>query len=209
MRSGSAPVPVAFGGGSLRHRHPDGLACKLPQDSPIGVRGARKLPVPGSARRSGRPPSDLRVAHRSNRWPCASSTTGPCPFDPNLVSQGIPPDDQVTLNDNIYGPLQGTPRPPGRLRPRRWPRPRSGSTRGCAASACPAVGSGPGAARPGRYGGPSAYTTGAGRAVGGSRHPMTPLATGQYATPDGNVFRQTDLVTQNGQRSWKDLLPTT
>ena len=34
-------------------------------------------------------------------------------------------------------------------------------------------------------------------------------ATGQYATPDGNVFRQTDLVQTHGDRSWKDLLPTT
>ena len=33
--------------------------------------------------------------------------------------------------------------------------------------------------------------------------------TGQYATPDGNVFRQTDLVQSGGERSWKDLLPTT
>ena len=33
--------------------------------------------------------------------------------------------------------------------------------------------------------------------------------TGQYATPDGNVFRQSDLVKPGGERSWKDLLPTT
>ncbi|HRD13614.1 MAG TPA: virulence factor Mce, partial [Mycobacterium sp.] len=54
---------------------------------------------------------------------------------------------------------------------------------------------------------PSAYTAGAG---GPSVAVATyDPATGQYATPDGNVFRQTDLVTQGGQRSWKDLLPTT
>ena len=34
-------------------------------------------------------------------------------------------------------------------------------------------------------------------------------ATGQYATPDGKVFRQSDLVKPGGERSWKDLLPTT
>ncbi len=39
--------------------------------------------------------------------------TGPYPLDPNLISQGIPPDDRTTFNDNIYGPLEGTPRPPG------------------------------------------------------------------------------------------------
>ena len=38
---------------------------------------------------------------------------GPYPFDPNLISQGIPPDDRVTFNEQIYGPLEGTPMPPG------------------------------------------------------------------------------------------------
>jgi hypothetical protein len=32
--------------------------------------------------------------------------------------------------------------------------------------------------------------------------------TGQFATPDGNVARQTDLATGAGQRTWTDLLPT-
>ena len=32
--------------------------------------------------------------------------------------------------------------------------------------------------------------------------------TGQYATPDGKVYRQSDLVTPAGARSWKDLFPT-
>jgi hypothetical protein len=31
--------------------------------------------------------------------------------------------------------------------------------------------------------------------------------TGQYATPDGQVYRQSDLVTHAGARSWKDLFP--
>jgi len=38
---------------------------------------------------------------------------GPYPFDPNLLAQGIPPDDRVTFQENIYGPLEGTPLPPG------------------------------------------------------------------------------------------------
>ncbi len=33
--------------------------------------------------------------------------------------------------------------------------------------------------------------------------------TGQYATPDGNVYRQSDLVNPGVARSWKDLMPTT
>jgi hypothetical protein len=32
--------------------------------------------------------------------------------------------------------------------------------------------------------------------------------TGQFATPDGGVYRQTDLVPQSGEHSWEDLLPT-
>jgi hypothetical protein len=32
-------------------------------------------------------------------------------------------------------------------------------------------------------------------------------ATGQFATPDGSVARQTDVVAQGGERSWTDMLP--
>jgi hypothetical protein len=32
--------------------------------------------------------------------------------------------------------------------------------------------------------------------------------TGQFATPDGTVARQTDVVAGDGQRAWTDLLPT-
>jgi phospholipid/cholesterol/gamma-HCH transport system substrate-binding protein len=38
---------------------------------------------------------------------------GPSPLDPNLLSQGVPPDDRVTVNDRLFGPLEGTPLPPG------------------------------------------------------------------------------------------------
>jgi hypothetical protein len=37
---------------------------------------------------------------------------GPYPFDPNLISQGVPPDDRITANDHIFGPVEGTPLPP-------------------------------------------------------------------------------------------------
>jgi hypothetical protein len=37
---------------------------------------------------------------------------GPYPLDPNLIAQGIPPDDRVDFNDRIHAPLQGTPLPP-------------------------------------------------------------------------------------------------
>ena len=38
---------------------------------------------------------------------------GPSPLDPNLLSQGIPPDDRVTSDKRIFGPVEGTPLPPG------------------------------------------------------------------------------------------------
>ena len=38
---------------------------------------------------------------------------GPYPFDPNLIAQGVPPDDRVDFNDRIYAPIEGTPLPPG------------------------------------------------------------------------------------------------
>src|SRR5436309_11593404 len=38
---------------------------------------------------------------------------GPYPFDPNLIAQGVPPDDRVDFGDRIFAPLEGTPMPPG------------------------------------------------------------------------------------------------
>ena len=38
---------------------------------------------------------------------------GPYPFDPNLIAQGVPPDDRVDFNERIYAPVEGTPLPPG------------------------------------------------------------------------------------------------
>ncbi|OBA85129.1 hypothetical protein A5633_13120 [Mycolicibacterium elephantis] len=40
-------------------------------------------------------------------------TLGPAPIDPNLIAQGVPPDNRVTINDNIYAPIEGTLPPQG------------------------------------------------------------------------------------------------
>ncbi len=92
---------------------PDGLYCKLPQDSPLAVRGARNLPC---------------MAHPGKRAPtveiCDSDepyeplamrqhALGPSPFDPNLISQGLPPDDRVDADERLFAPIEGTPLPPG------------------------------------------------------------------------------------------------
>jgi virulence factor Mce-like protein len=92
---------------------PDGLYCKLPQDSPLNVRGARNYPC---------------MAHPGKRAPTAQLCDdpkgyqplslrqhylGPYPIDPNLIAQGVPPDDRVDFNDRIFAPTEGTPLPPG------------------------------------------------------------------------------------------------
>src|SRR6201993_2565126 len=92
---------------------PDGLYCKLPQDSPLSVRGARNYPCmdkPGK-----RAPTVEICKSDKPFMPLAmrQHVLGPYPLDPNLLSQGIPPDDRVTADHRIFGPIEGTPLPPG------------------------------------------------------------------------------------------------
>ncbi len=200
---------------------PDGLYCKLPQDSPIVVRGARNAPcmgVPGK-----RAPTVELCDSDKPYEPLAmrQHTLGPRPIDPNLISQGIPPDDRLDYQQNIFAPVEGTPLPrhPG--------------------AAIPPLAAG-GGATPGRWH-PShcrrAFHRGLclrrvrRRPVRKSRHqfpaataPATPSAfdpstsgpgpsvaiahydpqTGEYATPDGQIARQTDLV--DPPKTWQDLM---
>ncbi len=92
---------------------PDGLYCKLPQDSPLSVRGARNYPCMGHP---GKRAPTVEICNSDKPFmPLAmrQHVLGPSPIDPNLLSQGIPPDDRVTVNDRIFGPIEGTPLPPG------------------------------------------------------------------------------------------------
>jgi phospholipid/cholesterol/gamma-HCH transport system substrate-binding protein len=92
---------------------PDGLYCKLPQDSPLSVRGARNYPCMGHP---GKRAPTVEICNSDKPYmPLAmrQHVLGPSPLDPNLLSQGIPPDDRVTANDRICGPIEGTPLPPG------------------------------------------------------------------------------------------------
>ena len=118
----------------------------------------------------------------------------------------------MTFNDNIYGPLQGTPRPAGPAPA--VPAPPAEAPLAPAAAPVPPADAPPPAPVPdlapmdsGGGVAPSAFT-------GGPTGPSVAIATydpatGQYATPDGSVFRQSDLVKPGAERSWKDLLPTT
>ncbi|MGH3557383.1 MAG: MCE family protein [Mycobacterium sp.] len=92
---------------------PDGLYCKLPQDSPVSVRGARNYPCMGHP---GKRAPTVEICNSDKPYmPLAmrQHVTGPYPLDPNLLSQGIPPDDRINYGDDIFGPMEGTPLPPG------------------------------------------------------------------------------------------------
>ena len=92
---------------------PDGLYCKLPQDSPINVRGARNLPCMGHPGK--RAPTVELCNDPKGFQPLAMKqhALGPYPFDPSLIAQGVPPDDRVDFGDRIFAPIEGTPLPPG------------------------------------------------------------------------------------------------
>ncbi|WP_431232129.1 MCE family protein [Mycolicibacterium psychrotolerans] len=166
---------------------PDGLYCKLPQDSPIGVRGARNYPCMG---KPGKRAPTVEICNSDQPYePLAmrQHATGAYPIDPNLLAQGIPPDDRTTFSDNIFGPLQGTPAP-------------SAAPPAAPPTLAPTDGATPVA--------PSGFSPGAapGPSVAVTRYNPK---TGQYVTPEGAVFQQSDLVAHDATRSWKDLLPTT
>lgn len=155
---------------------PDGVYCKLPQDSPIVVRGARNAPcmgVPGK-----RAPTVQECYSDKPYQPLAmrQHTVGPYPIDPNLIAQGVPPDGRVTADEHIYAPVQGTPPPPGAVIPPAQP-------------AIPAA--------------PSAFdgTSAPGPSVAIAHYDPQ---TGQYATPDGTAAAQTDLAAP--PKTWQDLV---
>lgn len=92
---------------------PDGLYCKLPQDSPISVRGVRNFPC---IRKPGKRAPTVEICNSDQNYqPLAmrQHATGPSPIDPSLIAQGIPIDDRTTLSDDIFAPVEGTPLPPG------------------------------------------------------------------------------------------------
>jgi phospholipid/cholesterol/gamma-HCH transport system substrate-binding protein len=92
---------------------PDGMYCKLPQDSPLSVRGARNNPCMGHP---GKRAPTVEICNSDKPFmPLAmrQHVLGPSPIDPNLLAQGIPPDDRVTADKRMFGPVEGTPLPLG------------------------------------------------------------------------------------------------
>ncbi|MGV0791894.1 MCE family protein [Mycolicibacterium sp. XJ1819] len=155
---------------------PDGVYCKLPQDSPVVVRGARNAPCMGVP---GKRAPTVEICYSDKPYqPLAmrQHALGPSPIDPNLISQGVPPDDRVTFEENIHAPVQGTALPPGVPPPPGAP--------------VPAV--------------PNSFGTGAPGPDPSVAIAHYDPQTGQYAAPDGHTGRQTDLI--NPPKTWQELV---
>lgn len=178
---------------------PDGLYCKLPQDSPIDVRGARNFPC---VEHPGKRAATVQECNSDKGFqPLAmrQHATGPYPFDPNLIRQGIPPDRRADSGTTLYAPTEGTPLPaadappptdpPGQL-PQAEPQPEPAS----GDPGAPAVA-------------PSSFTgNGSGPKPSVATAQYNPQ-TGAYMASDGHLYHQSNLVTAKVPTSWTDLMP--
>jgi phospholipid/cholesterol/gamma-HCH transport system substrate-binding protein len=211
---------------------PNGLYCKLPQDSPLAVRGARNYPCMGHP---GKRAPTVEICDSEEPFaPLAMRQhfAGPYPLDPNLISQGIPPDDRVSVDRRLFAPIEGTP-------PGMPPPPSAAVPPPPAAPGSPALppllgGSGkpmspppmgplapidtpdsapatppPASAPPGK---PSAAPS----SFGTNETPNVPSVAfaqynprdGSFVGSDGRVYRQSDLTEPSGTtaKTWRDLL---
>lgn len=172
---------------------PDGLYCKLPQDSPVAVRGARNYPCMG---RPGKRAPTVQLCDSDAPFQPLDQrqhSLGPYPLDPSLISQGIPPDDRVNADQNIHIPVEGAPLPPGNT-PAAAPPQAAGE---------PALGAGPAVTDPAPAA-PSASSSTPAAAPGVAFAQYDP-ATGRYAAPDGHLYTQSELVEHAA--TWQELMP--
>ena len=174
---------------------PNGLYCKLPQDSPIDVRGARNYPC---IEHPGKRAATVQECDSDKPFePLAmrQHVLGAGPFDPNLVAQGIPPDHRVVSGADLYAPVEGTPMPAQQpaaptdepAPPADQPAPPSGDP------------SAPVAA-------PSSFATN-----GSTPGPSVAVAqynpqTGAYMA-DGRLYHQSNITAAKVPTSWTDLMP--
>lgn len=184
---------------------PDGLYCKLPQDSPLAVRGARNYPcmnAPGK-----RAPTVQLCYSDQGYTPLAERqhVLGPGPIDPNLISQGLPLDDRVDPAPRLYAPVEGTPPPGVNVGPPSAPdvAPPPGG-----APATPDPGAVPQGTPPAP---PPAVPAAPASARSNTSQPSVAVATydletGLYVTADGQTGVQADLGAARQTHSWKDLV---
>jgi virulence factor Mce-like protein len=204
---------------------PDGLYCKLPQDSPMNVRGARNYPCiehPGK-----RAPTVELCNDPRGFVPTAmrNHITGPYPFDPNLVSQGVPIDSTIEGPDRLYLPTEGTPLPPGAVRAGTPPVSEPGTPPFPVGAPAPMAPGAPAPLQPPILP-PAPLPPGQGPLLPGQAVPVAPSAfdgnesggpsvataqydpqSGQYIAPDGALHRVTNVAAGAAPKSWKDLLP--
>lgn len=204
---------------------PDGLYCKLPQDSPIGVRGIRNFPCMGHP---GKRAPTVEICDSDKPYePLAlrQHVFGADPLDPNLLSQGIPPDDSINLGDQIFGPVEGTPLPPGAVPRGTPPGPAPPGASPSPPGATPAPGPAPPQAPPDATPPPTppgpeppASSPPAGAAAPSAFNPNSfgtrpsiravhyDPRTGKYLAPDGRMYQRPDLVAPGAAKTWQDLI---
>ncbi|VEG43599.1 MCE family protein [Mycolicibacterium flavescens] len=198
---------------------PDGLYCKLPHDSPVAVRGARNYPCmehPGK-----RAPTVQLCDSNTGFVPLAQRqhVLGPYPIDPNLIAQGIPLDSRVDADERLYGPIDGTPVPPGS--PPLLPSVSEGNESSESGSLPhgapdnpstvpqpqnPPASNGTTSSQDGAPAAPASYAEN-----GSTARPQAAVVhyntrTGSYMAPDGRLYRQSDLASLTETRTWKDLV---
>jgi phospholipid/cholesterol/gamma-HCH transport system substrate-binding protein len=186
---------------------PPDLYCKLPQDSPIGVRGVRNFPCMGHP---GKRAPTVEICNSDKPFePLAmrQHILGAYPFDPTLIAQGIPPDDRIDPGANLYGPTEGTPMPPGQSAAPTSPGegtadspPPDGTPGDAARQTAPQPAGGAAAVAP------SGLSTGPRPTPAAVAIPYDPTD-GSYVSSDGLLQRQPALV-GGAPKSWKDLMPT-
>jgi phospholipid/cholesterol/gamma-HCH transport system substrate-binding protein len=155
---------------------PEGLYCKLPQDSPILVRGLRNLPCMGQP---GKRAPTVQICDSDRPFePLAmrQHALGPFPFDPNLIAQGIAPDRRVTDDKQIFGPVRGAPLPTGAPPPQ------------------PPAAAAPSSAQLGDQGAPPVVVA------------TYDPSTGRYLSADGIAHTQLDLKAGSAQHGWQELV---
>jgi hypothetical protein len=183
---------------------PDGLFCKLPQDSPIDVRGARNYPC---VEHPGKRAATVQECNSDKPFvPLAmrQHVLGPNPIDPNLIAQGIAPDRRVDLGTTLYAPVEGTPLPAGQP-----------PTAAAEVPPPPDVSPPPDVPVPPAPDGdpgvpaaaPSSFTN-----DGSTTQPSVAVAqynpqTGAYMASDGHLYHQSNVTAAKAPASWTDLMP--
>ncbi|MEV0669283.1 MCE family protein [Mycobacterium sp. NPDC050441] len=200
---------------------PDGLYCKLPQDSPIAVRGVRNIPC--MTKPDKRAPTAEMCNSDEQFEPVAQKqpVIGPYPRDPGLEAQGIPPDSRWFPDQGLYSaPGEGPPAPntppPAPPTTMLVPPPAGGVDKPSPPPMLPdtpEVADTPAAQPPpvdapttgGTNNAPAGFS-GSVPTTDGIQFANYNPRTGEYVGPDGKLYQQANLVTGPAKRTWQDMI---